>query len=1047
MRSIVDHSASLWDGTEPRLAELHFQQLVTILRRRRGVILATAVIGTTLVFLGSLMIPPQYTAEAQILFETQAIYSIDGRSVVGQPDEEAALQTHMAALTSRAHLERVIDSLLQDPDFRAAASQAPRRSQSIGDVLWLEMSARLREVAARLIPSGKPPKPTGLRLDRFERLLNVYQEHGSHVIGVAFSSANPDQAALAANRVAELYIASEDARKRAQADSSLGWLDERIPLVERELEQAEAALQNYRIAHGLSDPNRTDLSDQTLADLTRQLTAAESEYAKLQAKLASVHDFQRRGSDVEGLVKNLDSPAHAELLQREVAILQSQADIAGTTLGDNHPKAKQLAGELQEVRRKLSDEVDLAVDGLKNEVRIAGYQVLSIRERLAGLRAANGEARQAEPRLRELVRKAAAAGQVYEGLLAHREQVSAQRAEMLPELRMLSVAAPPDRPRSYSPLLFILPSLIVFSIGGGLLAITMERLDQGLRSGQDVNAAFGIPCMGFVPAIRRRGKTRPHEYLLQNPFAAYAEAIRSVVAALQLAPREKAPKVILISSSVPNEGKTTLAVSFAVYTGLIGRRVLLVDLDFRHPGVLRELQGQAETGVLEAGSLDGRSATAVQHFPGLNLDYLPMHSRPDDPLQAFVSGQVPRLLGQLRDSYDCIIVDSPPLLAVAEARLLAAMADKVLLVVKWGSTRRERARDASHMLRDLGLLGENCSGLVGAVLTQVDLKKCAQYRYGDRRSLRNMRGLPPRIRRQADEATSAGVRSAPPLRGLDTHSDGPPSAQTVPQQLPHPSRYRSRLAWRLWIGILLTLSLGGVFFASSARLLSLVHQAEQQIAGFVASDFGARVKPLLSKALPGIAGNPAPAVAIAPPAAVEQQAPTGSGTGSVAVVPEHQHREESAQPASPVLRESPEKVAEGASSTNHAAPPRPTLGDVLDKTFTSPPEASPAQSTGTSSTAAVKPTGDAPEPEPTAARLPAAVAGPFLSAAEIAALVARGDDLMGVHDIVSARLFYQRAAEAGDGGAAFRMGATFDPAFLDRAHIRGVFGDHQQARA
>jgi uncharacterized protein involved in exopolysaccharide biosynthesis/Mrp family chromosome partitioning ATPase len=800
--------------------ELHFQELVTILRRRRKMIIATAVIGTSLVLFGSLMIPPRYTAKSQIVFERQPIYQSDGKPVAEPLDEEAVLQTHLTALTSRAHLERAIDSLLQDPNFRAAASLAPRKSHSIGDVpwsgdvLWLELSARLREAATPLIPSAKPTEPTELRLDTFERLLNVYQEHGSHVIGVTFSSANPDQAALAANRVAELYIASEDARKRAQADRSLAWLHERIPLVKGQLEQAEAALQNYRIAHGLPDPNRADLSEQTLADLTRQLTTAESELAMRQAKLASVRKLQRKGSRIKGLVENLDPPAYAELLKREVEVRLSLADIAGT-LGDNHPKARQLAAELQEVRRKLSDQADLAVDGLKNEVRIASDQVLSIRERLAGLQAANGQAREAEPRLRELVRKAAAAGQVYEGLLAHREQVSAQRAEMLPDLHMLSVAAPPDRPSSYSPLLFILPSLIVFSIGGGLLAITMERLDQGLRSGQDVNAAFGIPCMGFVPAIRRRGKARPHEYLLQNPFAAYAEAIRSVVAALQLAP-EKVPKVILISSSVPNEGKTTLAVSFAVYTGLIGRRVLLVDLDYRHPCVLRELRGQAVADILEAGSLDGHSATAVQHFPGLNLDYLPMHGRSDDPLRAFVNGQVPRLLGQLRHSYDCIIVDSPPLLAVAEARLLAAMADKVLLVVKWGSTRREMARDASHMLRDLGLVGENCSGLVGAVLTQVDLKKCAPYWYGDRRSLRNMRALPPRIPRQAEAATSAGVRSAPSFTGLDTQDDRPPSAQTVPQQVAHGSRYRSRLAWRLWIGILLTLSLVGILFASTA---------------------------------------------------------------------------------------------------------------------------------------------------------------------------------------------------------------------------------------
>jgi Mrp family chromosome partitioning ATPase len=145
-----------------------------------------------------------------------------------------------------------------------------------------------------------------------------------------------------------------------------------------------------------------------------------------------------------------------------------------------------------------------------------------------------------------------------------------------------------------------------------------------------------------------------------------------------------------------------------------------------------------------------------------------MHSRPDDPLRPFVSGHVPRLLGQLRDSYDCVVIDSPPLLAVAEARLLTAMADKVVLVVKWGSTRRAMARDASNLLRDLGLLSENRSGFVGAVLTQIDLKKYAQYRYGDRRSLRALRGLPGRTPTHGAEAASTGVGDLPLLKGVDT---------------------------------------------------------------------------------------------------------------------------------------------------------------------------------------------------------------------------------------------------------------------------------------
>jgi uncharacterized protein involved in exopolysaccharide biosynthesis/Mrp family chromosome partitioning ATPase len=728
------------------------------------VIIATAVVGTSLACAASLMIPPQYTAKAEIVYETQALDAGDGKAAIKQPDDEAAFLNRMTALTSRPHLKRVLDSLLQDPDFRVAASHGPTEGQSIVDGLRLGFIARLRDAVVRLVASGElegqlPAESEEQRLDTFERRLNVYQERGSHVIAVAFRSTSPQQAALAANRLAEVYVAGENERKRAQTRGLLSSLDERIPEAREELQSAETAVQNYRIAHGVAGPNQSDLSDQKLADLTRQLTAAESDLAKRQAKLASVQDLQRRGSGIDALVENLDLPARAELLRREVATRQSQADADAASLGEEHPRVQQSAAELRSVHRKLSQEVGRAIDGLRNEERIAAAQVLSIRERLAGLQAASRQARKAEPGLRELERKAAATGQFYENLIKRREQLRTEEA--LPDLRVLSLASPPDRPSSLSPLLFILPSLIAFSIGGGLLAVARERLDPGLCSTQDVSDSLGVPCIGFVPLIRHRGKARPHEYLLENPFAAYTEAIRSLVAALQLAAPGAAPKVIVVSSSVPQEGKTTLAVSFAVYAALIGRRVLLVDLDFRHSTVSRELRDQAETGVLDILSPDGGSAIdAVQHVPRLNLDYLPVCGRPGDPLLPFVGGHVNRLLRQLRDSYDCVVIDSPPLLAVAEARLLAAMADKVLFAVKWGSTRRDVARHASSLLRDSGVLGENCVELVCAVLAQVDLKKEVQYQYGNIRRSPAIRGLPARIPKHGDGATNANAPDA-----------------------------------------------------------------------------------------------------------------------------------------------------------------------------------------------------------------------------------------------------------------------------------------------
>jgi Mrp family chromosome partitioning ATPase len=267
------------------------------------------------------------------------------------------------------------------------------------------------------------------------------------------------------------------------------------------------------------------------------------------------------------------------------------------------------------------------------------------------------------------------------------------------------------------------------AICGSLLAVVRERLDRGLRSEREVTDALGIPCIGLAPQLRRSDLARPDHRLLSEPFAPYTEAIRSAAATLQLAGVQRAPVTVLISSSVPGEGKTTMAKSLAVYAAHLGKRVLLVDFDFRHPSILRRLYGKPATFVRD---LQNRSpAEFVRHLRELNLDYLAMPRSSSDPLALFTDRHVQNIMRQLRDGYDCVIIDSPPLLGITEARLLVSFADKCLFVIKWGSTRREVALNALNLLNNTLRSERACTVQASALLTQVDLKQHAGYHYGD----------------------------------------------------------------------------------------------------------------------------------------------------------------------------------------------------------------------------------------------------------------------------------------------------------------------------
>jgi Mrp family chromosome partitioning ATPase len=185
---------------------------------------------------------------------------------------------------------------------------------------------------------------------------------------------------------------------------------------------------------------------------------------------------------------------------------------------------------------------------------------------------------------------------------------------------------------------------------------------------------------------------------------------------------------------MPREGKTTLALSLAAYVSLLGKRVLLIDLGFRqraHLGAAKCTTETTETGVVDLPLPNRPPAELIRHLRETGVDYLPMASHRLDPLTFFASEQMLGFVRQMRERYDCVIIDGPPVLGAAEARLLPSLVDRLLLVVRWGRTRREIARNAMILLRDSGCLKEGRSDFAASILTQVDLKRHARYRYGD----------------------------------------------------------------------------------------------------------------------------------------------------------------------------------------------------------------------------------------------------------------------------------------------------------------------------
>ena len=739
-------------GAEPRLG---LRDLVKVIRRRRSIILGTVAAVTCASAFLAFYLTPEYTASSAISLESGSTRILKTEALIEQaPQDATMIETEVKLLGSRSFAHYAVEALglLQDPEFNdvlraeneaaaaAQAAQAPKQGfdKFVADYVqpvteWVSNSWLVATGMAQstMEPGAIDPFAQQAALesaiDTLLSNLTVNQSGKSYVIGIGYTSPDPQKAAVIANEMARLYVDNRLDAKRSASSRAANWLNQRANQLREAVLASESAVAAYRAEHNLMvDSRGIMLDDETLAALNRDLIVARADRTQRAAKLDQVRRLRSQAGGVDSIMEVIGSPVVADLRRLEADLIRQEAQLS-QEYGANHPTLIQVKAQRRDIAHKIDLEIQNILRGLENELAIAASREAALEQHIAQTKSNVGQNRAAQVQLRELEREAEANRLLYTTVLNRHKELNEQEELAEAGARVISSASAPQRPSFPQPKLMIAVGFTGSLMLGMLFAIAAEGLESGLRSGRQVEQVLGVPHLGLVPKLKGLKGEKPHQYLMQKPRSAYAEAVRAVQVGLHFSNPDRPPQVVLVTSSLPGEGKTTLALSLATTAARSGHKSIVVDLDLRHPSVRREL-GQAISGpgLVEAVNGENTLEDVIYRDETIpNLHAITISRSTSNPTDLLASPKLQALLAQLRSRYNYIILDAPPLLGLADTRIAARLADAVLFAVRWGKTNDEVA------VNGMDSLLESRTAVAGAVLTQVDVRSHTKRAYGD----------------------------------------------------------------------------------------------------------------------------------------------------------------------------------------------------------------------------------------------------------------------------------------------------------------------------
>jgi exopolysaccharide transport family protein len=706
------------------------RSMVGVLLRRWKLVIVVPVAAVIVTAAVLSFIKPQYKSTVEILAADPKRQTnvAEERRLSSLEVDAAAMASEVAVISSKSVALRAARELglENDPEFQPKPSIVAEFFERLG-------------LASEPAPSPSGPLGESMALDQaateLQRHTTVERVQFSYVLAVSVTSVDPGKAQRLAAAIANAYIADQRQAHQEGVKRATDWLTGRIEEMRSRVLDTETQIEKLKSQSGLVDiggTTNTNLTQQQTADLNNQLVIARADVAEKRARYEQAQRVVSGKGDIQAIPEVVASPVIGQLRAQQADVSRREAELA-THFGERYPDLVNVRSQMKDINKAIDGEVARILANMRNAYEVAQQREQSVEKSLGTLTDDRGKS-QASVKLQELQRVDDADRRLYQTFLSSFNDVSQRATLSEVTARIITPATMANFPSSPRKNLILAFTFALGGFVGVVLAFLVEALDATFKTSAQIEEALGVPVLGAkfevrgglfgAPGRRRRNSKEAIAGMIANPISRLSEAIRAVRVGLMRAEDGESVKTILVTSSLPGEGKTTSSVLLAASSATAGQRTLLIDCDLRRRSLTRYFGFEGKPGLAEVLGKQREVGEVIVHDERTGLAVLPAGSGAHSPADLLNSWEMRELIRELRDRYDCIVLDASAVLAVVESAILATMVDRILFIVQWNRTPRASVVEAFRSL------GPDARNIAGVMMSRVNHKRMQSYGYG-----------------------------------------------------------------------------------------------------------------------------------------------------------------------------------------------------------------------------------------------------------------------------------------------------------------------------